>query len=142
MKVFPSDNSFIHTTMLIHRYYFYKNKRKVHHNTLKILIFVFFGSSDVKPQRSWLLKGVSQIHFKFNFLKRESLPETFNFRNLLQVTSENFYGHNSRFLFLLQFLFKSGIYQPQAGTCLGSSLKYILFMTSLCVPTTKAINNQ
>ena len=41
-KVFPSNSSFIHITMLIHRYYFYKNKRKVHHNTLKILTHILF----------------------------------------------------------------------------------------------------
>ena len=43
----------------------------------------FSGSSDVKPQKVWLLKGVCQVYFKLKFLKRESLPETLNFRNLL-----------------------------------------------------------
>ena len=33
MKLFPSDSLFIHITMLIHCYYFYKNEKKVHHNT-------------------------------------------------------------------------------------------------------------
>ena len=91
-----SLKQFVHPyQMLIHHYYLQKNERKL----------FLHGSSDINLQRLWLLKGVCYIHFKLNFLERESLPETFNFRNLLQVTSRNFYQYNERFLFPEQFLF-------------------------------------
>ena len=83
MKVFPSDSSFIHITILIHHYYFYKNERKVHHNTLKTSTHVFFWIQWCQPTKIMATKGVCWIHFKLNFLERESLPETFNFGNLL-----------------------------------------------------------
>ena len=68
MKVFPLDSSLIHITMLIHHHYFYKNERKVYHNTLKHQHASFSGSSEVKLQKLWLLKGV----FKLNFSKQRA----------------------------------------------------------------------
>ena len=51
-----SGTQFIHITALNHHYYFYKNEKKVHNNTLKTSIYVAFsGSSDVKLQKLWLL---------------------------------------------------------------------------------------
>ena len=82
-KVFPSDRSFIHITTLIHRYYFYKSERKVHHNTLKTSTHIFFWIQWHQTTKIMATKGgVCQIHLKFNVLQRESIPETFNFRNL------------------------------------------------------------
>ena len=42
MKVFHSDSPFFHFTTLIPHYYFYKNKRKVYHNTLETSTRIFF----------------------------------------------------------------------------------------------------
>ena len=82
-KVLPSDSSFIHITMLIHCYYFYKSERKVHHNTLKTLTHVFFWIQWHPTAKIIATKWGCWIHFMLNFPQRESLPVTFNFRNIL-----------------------------------------------------------
>ena len=72
MKVLPSDIPLIHITALIHHHYFYTNEKKVHHNTFKHRHMALSGSSDVKPQKLWLL----QVCVRHISLKRESLHET------------------------------------------------------------------
>ena len=64
-------------------------EQKIHHNTLSVKNIrhaAFSGSSDVKPQkvcRAVKGGGVGCISKLIFLLKKESLPETLNFRNLL-----------------------------------------------------------
>ena len=83
MEVLPSGTPLIHITVVIYHHYFYNNKKKVIiYNTLKTSTCSLFRIQWRQTTKVWLLKGglLSVFH------KRESLPETLNFRNLLQVT--------------------------------------------------------
>ena len=75
MKVLPSGTPLIHITVVIYHHYFYKNEKKVHHNTFKTSTHSLFWIQWRQTTKVWLLKGGVLGVFQSLISQRESLPE-------------------------------------------------------------------